>query len=69
MNRLTVLLVDDHDGFLNAAMRHFRNVGWLEVVGRAMNGLEAIAQTEQLKPAVVLTVEGGKFKYKATVAP
>jgi RNA polymerase sigma-54 factor len=24
MNKLTVLLVDDHEGFINAAMRHFR---------------------------------------------
>ncbi|MGE8232817.1 MAG: two-component system response regulator, partial [Stenotrophomonas sp.] len=24
MNKLTVVLVDDHEGFINAAMRHFR---------------------------------------------
>ena len=54
MNVLTVLLVDDHEGFLNAAMRHFRPLAWLDVVGRAYNGLEAIERTEALRPAVVL---------------
>lgn len=29
MSKLTVLLVDDHEGFINAAMRHFRKVEWL----------------------------------------
>ena len=28
MNKLTVLLVDDHEGFINAAMRHFRKIDW-----------------------------------------
>jgi DNA-binding NarL/FixJ family response regulator len=53
-SKLTVLLVDDHEGFLNSAKRHFRNVPWIDIVGQALNGLEAIAKTEQLKPAVVL---------------
>jgi DNA-binding NarL/FixJ family response regulator len=53
-SKLTVLLVDDHEGFLNSAKRHFRNVAWIDIVGQASNGLEAIAKTEQLKPAVVL---------------
>jgi DNA-binding NarL/FixJ family response regulator len=52
--QLTLLLVDDHEGFLNAAKRHFRTVPWLTVVGQALNGLEAIAMTESLRPAVVL---------------
>lgn len=51
---LRVLLVDDHEGFLNAAQRHFRRLEWLEVVGRALNGLEAIDQAEKLKPDAVL---------------
>lgn len=54
MNRLSVLLVDDHEGFLNAAMRHFRQVSWLDIVGRAYDGLQAIERTETLRPAVVL---------------
>ena len=54
MNKLTVVLVDDHEGFINAAMRHFRKVDWLQVVGSAANGLEAIERSEALRPRVVL---------------
>ncbi|PBJ81924.1 two-component system response regulator [Lysobacteraceae bacterium NML93-0399] len=51
---IQVLLVDDHEGFINAAQRHFRKLDWLKVVGTAGNGLEAIAQSEALRPDVVL---------------
>lgn len=54
MDPITVLLVDDHEGFINAAMRHFRKVGWLRVVGTAANGLEAIERADALRPRVVL---------------
>ncbi|MGN6222491.1 response regulator [Pseudoxanthomonas sp.] len=54
MNKITVLLVDDHEGFINAAIRHLRKLDWLEVVGRAGNGLEAIERSEALRPHVVL---------------
>lgn len=54
MQRFTVLLVDDHEGFLNAALRHFRQTPWLEVIGRASNGLEAVEKAEALKPDAVL---------------
>ncbi|WP_368565469.1 response regulator transcription factor [Pseudoxanthomonas sp. UTMC 1351] len=54
MSKITVLLVDDHEGFINAAMRHLRKLDWLEVVGRASNGLEAIERSETLRPDVVL---------------
>ncbi len=54
MKKISVLLVDDHDGFINAAMRHLRKLEWLEVVGRASNGLEAIERSESLRPDVVL---------------
>ena len=54
MSKLTVLLVDDHEGFINAALRHLRKVEWLEIVGRASNGLEAIERSETLRPDVVL---------------
>ena len=54
MRNIRVLLVDDHDGFINAAMRHFRKVDWLEVAGTAGNGLEAIERSEALRPDVVL---------------
>ena len=54
MSKITVLLVDDHEGFINAALRHLRKVEWLDVVGRASNGLEAIERSETLRPDVVL---------------
>lgn len=54
MSKLTVLLVDDHEGFINAAMRHLRKIDWLEIVGSAANGLEAVARSESLRPQVVL---------------
>ena len=54
MSKLTVLLVDDHEGFINAAMRHFRKIDWLDIVGSAANGLEAIERSEALRPRVVL---------------
>ncbi|MBB1117951.1 response regulator transcription factor [Stenotrophomonas sp. W1S232] len=54
MSKVTVLLVDDHEGFINAALRHFRRFSWLEVVGTAANGLEAIERSEALRPQVVL---------------
>ncbi|MGY0620388.1 response regulator [Lysobacter sp. A378] len=54
MRTLTVLLVDDHEGFINAAIRHLRRVDWVNVVGSAANGIEAIAQCEALLPDVVL---------------
>ncbi|WP_454831142.1 response regulator [Pseudoxanthomonas wuyuanensis] len=54
MTKITVLLVDDHEGFINAAIRHLRKLEWLEIVGRAGNGLEAIERSETLRPDVVL---------------
>ncbi|AKC87987.1 response regulator [Pseudoxanthomonas suwonensis] len=54
MRHLRVLLVDDHDGFINAAMRHFRKLEWLEIAGTASNGLEAIERSEALRPDAVL---------------
>ena len=54
MSKVSVLLVDDHEGFINAALRHLRKVEWLEIVGRASNGLEAIERSETLRPDVVL---------------
>jgi len=54
MRELKVLLVDDHAGFIAAAVRHFRRLPWLNLVGSAGNGIEAIAQCEVLRPDVVL---------------
>jgi two-component system invasion response regulator UvrY len=54
MRTIKLLLVDDHEGFINAAMRHLRRIDWIQVVGSAGNGIEAIAQCDQLRPDVVL---------------
>ncbi|WP_028917074.1 response regulator transcription factor [Pseudoxanthomonas sp. J35] len=54
MRKIRVLIVDDHEGFINAALRHFRRLEWLEVAGTAGNGLEAIARSEALRPDAVL---------------
>ena len=54
MRTLRLLLVDDHEGFINAAMRHLRRLDWIEMVGSAGNGIEAIAQCEALRPDAVL---------------
>lgn len=54
MRTIKLLLVDDHEGFINAAMRHLRRIDWIQVVGSAGNGIEAIAQCDQLRPEVVL---------------
>lgn len=57
MRELRVLLVDDHPGFISAALRHLRHLRrlpWLTVVGSAGNGIEAIAQCETQRPDVVL---------------
>lgn len=51
---LSVLLVDDHEGFINAAVRHLRRLDWVNIVGSAGNGIEAISQCEALRPDVVL---------------
>lgn len=54
MRQISVLLVDDHAGFISAALRHLRRLPWLTVAGTAGNGVEAIAQCEMLRPDVVL---------------
>lgn len=54
MRELKVLLVDDHAGFIAAAVRHLRRLPWIKLVGSAGNGIEAIAQCEVLRPDVVL---------------
>ncbi len=54
MRTLDVLLVDDHEGFINAALRHLRRFDWIRVAGTAHNGIEAVSQCEALHPDVVL---------------
>ena len=54
MSKITVLLVDDHEGFINAALSHLRKVEWLDIVGRASNGLEALEICEREKVDIVI---------------
>jgi len=54
MGTIKLLLVDDHAGFLSAVMRHLRKHPWLIVVGTAGNGLEAITESERLRPDVIV---------------
>lgn len=54
MRDLTVLLVDDHEAFLNAAQRQLRAHDWVRLLGRALNGREAVMRTEELRPEVVV---------------
>lgn len=50
---LTVLIVDDHDGFRGAA-RELLEVDGFVVVGEAADGPQALLEVERLVPDVVL---------------
>lgn len=54
MKAVRVLLVDDHEGFINSAVRLLRTTPWVQIVGRALNGVEAVRLSEELKPDAVL---------------
>ena len=51
---IRLLIVDDHDAFLNAAERHLRRVDHVAIVGRGRNGIEAVAMADALKPDLVV---------------
>ena len=51
---LRLLIVDDHEAFLNAAERQLRRVEQVMVVGRGTNGIEAVALADELKPDIVV---------------
>lgn len=55
MRKLRLILVDDHEAFLSAAKRGLRNeFAWIEIVGTAPNGVQAIALCEKECPDAVL---------------
>ncbi|MFN3704061.1 response regulator transcription factor [Thermomonas sp.] len=54
LKTIRLLLVDDHEGFINAVIRHMRKHPWIEIAGTAANGIEAVARSEALRPDVVL---------------
>ena len=47
-------MVDDHDRFRQSVAAFLNEQGSVEIVGEAVNGDEAIAKTEQLRPDLVL---------------
>ena len=54
MNKLRVLLVDDHAGFRSSLAAFLMKQGGVIVVGEAENGEEAIEQAEKLQPDLIL---------------
>jgi DNA-binding NarL/FixJ family response regulator len=53
MKMIKLLLVDDHVGFSQAITRHLRMYDWIEIVGSALNGLEAVTMAAELLPDAV----------------
>jgi DNA-binding NarL/FixJ family response regulator len=54
MNRVRVLLVDDHERFRQSVASFLNEQGCVDIIGEAANGDEAIAQTVNLHPDLVL---------------
>lgn len=53
-DKLTVLLVDDHALVRRGFRRMLEDEPTFQVVGEASDGLEAVKQAEELKPAVIV---------------
>jgi DNA-binding NarL/FixJ family response regulator len=54
MKKIRLILVDDHEGFIRAVVRHLRRLEWVEVIGSAQDGQTAVAMVAEHKPDVVL---------------
>ena len=54
MNRLKILIVDDHDGFRKTLATFLRAQGGIELVGEAADGVEAVDKTAMFQPDLVL---------------
>ena len=54
MEKLKVLLADDHDGFRRTLADFLRVQSGLEVVDQAIDGIEAIEKSERYHPDIVL---------------
>ena len=54
MDKVTVLIADDHRLFRDGLIKILETCNDIQVVGEASDGLEAMKKVEQLHPAVVL---------------
>jgi two-component system NarL family response regulator len=54
MDKIRILLVDDHPSFLKMAVSFLSDYEHLTVVGTAQNGVEALTRTADLLPDIVL---------------
>ncbi|MCI0708054.1 MAG: response regulator transcription factor [Ignavibacteriae bacterium] len=54
MNKLRILVADDHEGFRRLLSAFLQTQSGVEIVGEARDGAEAIEQTELLHPDLVL---------------
>jgi two-component system NarL family response regulator len=54
MNKIKVLLVDDHDSFRHVLASFLRAQQEVELVGEAVDGVEAIDKADQMHPDLVL---------------
>jgi two-component system, NarL family, nitrate/nitrite response regulator NarL len=54
MQKLKLLLVDDHPFVIEGLRASLQRVGRFEIVGEALNGEEAISKTRELQPDVVI---------------
>lgn len=54
MQPIHVLIVDDNPIFIEAARRFFSAEPWLEVIGHALSGREALKMVTALQPDLVL---------------
>ena len=52
--KTTVLVCDDHTLFREGIKEMLREQRWIEIVGEAHNGREAVNEAKRLRPAIVL---------------
>ena len=53
MNKITILIADDHEMIRRGISAMLRTITNLEIVGEAINGTEAVAKTLELTPEIV----------------
>ena len=51
---IRVVIVDEHEMVVNSLKIMFENLSGIEIIGRAVNGAEAIDQAGELLPDVIL---------------